>query len=472
MSRFSVTSRRVTTTMGRMNDAELIARARAGDTAAFGQLVARHQHLVVAVALAVTGDRARAEDAAQEAFVAAWRGLGSLKEEARVGSWIAGIARHRALDLIRGKAAREVAGGVAGAAHPPSEGGSYHEPPTTDPSPLDHLLGAEEHELVAGALAALPDTQRETVILHYFEGQSVRAVATALDVTEDTVKQRLHRARETLRDRVADRLGTALTHARPSPAFATGVLAAIGTITAASTASAATAAVTQGALMTTKQLVVGLGALVLASGATFVALRKPAPPVAVAPSASAPEPEPDPALLPPNPMPPRHARKLDPAARARLADAIRAARARRTASTPPTASSPPSRGGLSGDTLLGDADADKEVIRANVRELIPLVSECYEQALERRPTLAGTLVVKFTIEGEPDVGGIIGSSEIDKDESSLDDAEVHECVRETMFALELPPPTGGGVVNVTYPFEFRTADEADLTGLPTPPPAP
>lgn len=462
-----------------MNDAELVGKARAGDTAAFGAVVARHQHLVIAVALAITGDRARAEDAAQDAFVTAWKTLTTLKEEARVGSWIAGIARHRALDLVRGKAARDSASSAARTARPPDEGGSYHEPPTTEPSPLEHLLDAEEHILVRDALAALPDAQRETVILHYFEGQSVRAVAAALDVSEDTVKQRLHRARATLRDRVADRLGTALEHARPTAAFATAVVAAIGTLTVATTA---TAAATKGAaLMTTKQLVVGLSALVLASGAAFVALRDrgsvhPGRGLAL-PSRGATSGSSLPSPAPP-PAPPTTARKkLDPAARAQLANAIRTARTRRLASLPhPTPQAHTSSAPVSGASLTGsdDVDQDRAVIRASMQEILPLVRECYESALERTPTLAGTLVVKFTIEGEPEVGGLIGDSTIDPETSTLLDADTHECVRESMYALELPAPTAGGVVNVTYPFTFSTGDDdegAAPTPAPTPPPA-
>ena len=97
---------------------------------------------------------------------------------------------------------------------------------------------------------------------------------------------------------------------------------------------------------------------------------------------------------------------------------------------------------------------DREYIRNSVRALLPMITECYETALDTDPTLAGALVVNFTIEGEPDVGGLVTESSINDDGSEIRNESMRECLQETMFALEIDPPTNGGTVKVTYPFTF------------------
>jgi len=96
---------------------------------------------------------------------------------------------------------------------------------------------------------------------------------------------------------------------------------------------------------------------------------------------------------------------------------------------------------------------EKDYIRQQIKEITPLIKECYLMALEKNPKQEGSLVVKFSIIGDPHWGGLIEKSEVvggnlDKDEF------LSECVRETMYALKLKPPKGGGRVIVNYPFRF------------------
>lgn len=86
---------------------------------------------------------------------------------------------------------------------------------------------------------------------------------------------------------------------------------------------------------------------------------------------------------------------------------------------------------------MPESTIDKAYIRRSVRELLPLLQDCYDQGLQRDPKLAGTVVVDFTIEGEPGVGGVIGHSAIDDAASSLSDVATRECIQETMYALEI-----------------------------------
>jgi len=103
----------------------------------------------------------------------------------------------------------------------------------------------------------------------------------------------------------------------------------------------------------------------------------------------------------------------------------------------------------------------KEYIRGTVREAIPLIKECYHLALEENPELSGRLDVNFTISGEPDVGGLVEESDVVAEEGLAYNETLEDCVRETVYTLEFPPPEGGGVVKVRYPLRFRPRDEEE-----------
>lgn len=144
------------------------------------------------------------------------------------------------------------------------------------------------------------------------------------------------------------------------------------------------------------------------------------------------------------------ARKIASEERAKLIATIRERYRQRSsasagAGTPNPSGPPPA---------LPEVPIDKEYIRASVRELIPLLGECYQQGLERNPQLSGNVVVNFTIEGEPGVGAVIGESKVDDAKSDLADVAVRECIQETMHAIQMDAPPGGGTVRVTYPFAF------------------
>src|SRR5690349_17935437 len=87
--------------VGLESDRDLVARVLGGDRESFGVLVGRYEHAVFAVALKVLGDRQAAEDAAQDAFVAAYENLGRLADAGTFGAWVLVIARNRAMHLVR-----------------------------------------------------------------------------------------------------------------------------------------------------------------------------------------------------------------------------------------------------------------------------------------------------------------------------------------------------------------------------------
>ena len=166
-------------------DAELVLAARRGDKRAFVEIVARHQAMVCGVALGILGDFAASEDAGQEAFLTAWRKIHELREPTRLRAWLGQIARNAALGQLRRKKSDDVLDddpAIADSAPQPDEAAASHE----------------EAALARDSLAGLPELYRLPLILFYREGQSIRAAAEALGISEDALKQRLSRGREML----------------------------------------------------------------------------------------------------------------------------------------------------------------------------------------------------------------------------------------------------------------------------------
>ncbi len=428
-------------------DGALVGRSRLGDQGAFAVLVERYQRLVVGVAFSITCDHALAEDLAQETFVSAWKGLGSLADDARVASWFVGIARNLANNAIRRKLRRR---------DPDTEAAPVK-------TPLEQVLSAETQALLRQTLEDLPDPHREALILYYFEDRSVSSVAAGLAVSEDVVKQRLHRARQAMRAGLAERFETALERLRPSKGFAALVVA--GVAAAARDAAGGPAVATlgnSGAGMSFKSIalvVAGLGC-----AGTVAAIRHTQAGTASTTSNS---------LLATDPVGPKvrslvsrdaahpEARRLEKAERQQLLHRLRARKVPAAIRTYDfvgevvTADNAPSD-----PPVARTGPPDLRYVRDAMRAVSPLVRECYEQRLSSRLELEGTIVVRFTIEGDPDVGGLVGSSEIDPDGTTLDDQKLQECIRETMYAMELDPPTSAAVLKVRYPLAFRpTASE-------------
>jgi hypothetical protein len=102
---------------------------------------------------------------------------------------------------------------------------------------------------------------------------------------------------------------------------------------------------------------------------------------------------------------------------------------------------------------------NKEYIQEVVREqVIDLLKECYNNALEREAAMSGKIVLEFTIVGDESVGGVVEEVLVGEGTTLLD-PELGECVSESMASATFPPPEGGGTVQVTYPFVFAPSDD-------------
>lgn len=202
------------------SDEQLWQMSLAGDREAFGQIVERHQSLICALAYSACGDLARAEDLSQETFLAAWRKLGELREPAKLRSWLCGIVRNLAANAAR----RDFRRGA------PESLEVVAEPLSPEDDPAAQAVTQEEAALLWRALAGLPESYREPMVLFYREQQSVNEVAKGLDLSEDVVRQRLSRGRALLREEITALVETTLTRTRPGPVFTMGVLAALSLV--------------------------------------------------------------------------------------------------------------------------------------------------------------------------------------------------------------------------------------------------
>ncbi len=176
-------------------DHELLRRMAGGEEAALAALYDRWSTLVHSVAVHVVTDADDAAEVVEEVFWQAWRQAGDYREgRAAVSTWLAMIARSRALDRVRLRRRFRENGSPAGAA----ELAALPADPSGDP-----LRGAESSErsaIVARALRALPADQRETVELAYFRGMSQTEIAAHTGQPLGTVKTRVRLAFQKLRD--------------------------------------------------------------------------------------------------------------------------------------------------------------------------------------------------------------------------------------------------------------------------------
>ena len=169
---------------------ELVRAAAKGNTLAFEELVRLHEKKVYALTLRMCGNPEDARDAAQEAFLSAWRGLPSFRGEAGFSTWLYRLASNAAIDqLRRNRRQREEASLDAGEMDTPDQ----------SPGPQEAAEGSELQRAVADGLASLSEDHRRILLLREYQELSYDEIAQTLDMDLGTVKSRISRARRALR---------------------------------------------------------------------------------------------------------------------------------------------------------------------------------------------------------------------------------------------------------------------------------
>ncbi len=208
--------------------AKNIELSRQGDKAAYAEVVRHYQSLVSGITYNMTGDFHKSEDLAQETFLIAWNKLGELSHTSNITGWFCTIARNLAHRSFRKKQ------------ETPAE--TLDERPSQQPDPADELLRKERSELIWSAIGEIDEKYRETLILYYRGGESVRAISEATGVSEESVRQRLVRARKSLKSRLETLIGDVLSETAPGETFTLAVLATLPGIAMLSTAAEAATA--------------------------------------------------------------------------------------------------------------------------------------------------------------------------------------------------------------------------------------
>jgi RNA polymerase sigma factor (sigma-70 family) len=174
---------------GPLEDTELVGRARRGEVSAYEELVRRYQGIAHRTAYVITRQAAEAEDAAQQAFVKAYRALDRFDRERPFRPWLLRIVANEARNLRR-SAGRRSSLELAVAS----------EPEELAPSPEQEAVSRERREALLRAMGGLTEAEREVIALRYFLDLSETEMAEVMAVARGTVKSRLSRALRRLRN--------------------------------------------------------------------------------------------------------------------------------------------------------------------------------------------------------------------------------------------------------------------------------
>jgi RNA polymerase sigma-70 factor (ECF subfamily) len=376
-----------------------------------------HARWVRGLARCLTHDEASADDLAQDAWVAALRNPPALEGETR--GWLGTVVRNVRRMELRGdrrRLARE---------------SSAVDPDARVASTADLADEVELGRILAEELLRLDEPYRETLLLTFYRDQTSAEVGAQRGIPGATVRTHVKVGLERLRRRLDERYGERATWKRAFvPMAALPRVAAKGALMGKATAATIAA-------------VGALGLLAVQHHARSNAPKVSPPPIVAAART---------ALQ--NRI--ERLRQQKPAHDALVA-AIEAKKPPQP-STVPSLPSPPT------DRIPGQAwkvgDLDPEYIRQSIQDALPLFKQCFEDALVDHPDLNGRIQLEFTIEGDPDVGGVVSASEVDDEQSTIKLPELRECFEQTIYAARFPAPSDQGVVLVSYPFKLLAAADA------------
>ncbi len=193
----------------RLTDLELAQRIASGDKRAFELLMRRHNQILYRTARSILKDDAEAEDAAQEAWLLAYRAIGNFRGDAKLSTWLVRIVVNEAISRgrkrSRGAEVIQLSGETLGDAEAVEENVNR----TLPEQPEHAAQRAQTRKLLEAKIDELPDAFRTVFVLRALEELSVEESAVALDIPEATVRSRFFRARGLLRDALSKEIDLA-----------------------------------------------------------------------------------------------------------------------------------------------------------------------------------------------------------------------------------------------------------------------
>lgn len=187
-----------------MSDEGVVKQVLAGEITLFEIIMRRYNRRLYRAARAILGDDGEAEDVVQDAYVRAFTHLNQFVGQAKFSTWLTKIAVHEALARVRRRNRF-----VEIDSTPESEGDSMSIPTSKTRDPEQQALARELNAVLEAAVDALPEIYRSVFMLRDVEEMNTAETAECLDISEDAVKTRLHRARALLREELYARIGIA-----------------------------------------------------------------------------------------------------------------------------------------------------------------------------------------------------------------------------------------------------------------------
>jgi len=209
-------------------DEQVVGRVLAGETALFELLMRRHNRRLYRVARAILRDDAEAEDVMQDAYVRAYQNLASFEGRAKFATWLTRIAVHEALARCRKRSRFQSLD-----SSDPSNGDLMNAAISLDRSPEEETCDRELSGVLEKAVLSLSDYHRLVFMLRDVEGMSNEETAQCLNLTQENVKVRLHRAHARLRKQLFATVGATAAqsfqfHARRCDRVVNGVFKSLG----------------------------------------------------------------------------------------------------------------------------------------------------------------------------------------------------------------------------------------------------
>ena len=172
------------------SEATFIDQARAGDDAAFEELMRRYKRPVLNFVYRLLGDADEADDVAEDVFVRVYQNLRSYSSRTQFSTWLFALARNAAIDRLRWRKR-----------HPTQPLDSVPEP-VTRTGVADEVNAHEIGAQVAAAITVLPEDQRTALVLAEYQGLSYAEIAEIMHCSKKSVESRLYRAKQTLREKL------------------------------------------------------------------------------------------------------------------------------------------------------------------------------------------------------------------------------------------------------------------------------